>query len=387
MIHNFENIRGVHLEVTTKCNANCPMCGRNAFGVVRPGLQLTELTLEDCKRIFPSAFLSQLTNISICGVYGDPILANGLLEIIEYMCRSNPNLKIDVYTNGGVRSASWWKRLARVIKSGKVVFGIDGLEDTNHIYRRGTVFALILKNVRTFIQAGGRAQWDFIVFKHNEHQVEQARELSANLGFESFQIKRTSRFYKVLYEQDPALEGMGEEFGKYPVYNFNGQKSGYIELPENPYYRNASLKTIEILIKEFGSLIRYFDKIPIDCQAKRTKGIFVSATGLVYPCCWFYQQANYGTIYNVTYPFELGEENILRDIGGIRQISAKEHSLKDIVEGEFFKRIEESWNLPGIAKGRPKVCARACGCRLDMHAEQHEKQFKDKTLNPRHQSH
>lgn len=387
MIYNFENIRGVHLEVTTKCNADCPMCGRNAFGVVRPGLQLTELTLEDYKRIFPSAFLRQLTNISICGVYGDPILANDLLEIIEYMRCSNPDLEIDVYTNGGVRSALWWKRLARILGSGKVIFGIDGLEDTNYIHRRGTVFTIILRNVKAFIRAGGRAQWDFIVFKHNEHQVEQARELSAKLGFEIFQIKRTSRFYKVLYEQDPALGGVGEEFGKYPLYDSKGQKYGYIELPKNPYYRNASLKKIEILIKEFGSLIRYFDKVPIDCQAKRTKGIFVSATGLVYPCCWFYQQANYGTIYNVTDLLELNEENILRSIGRVRQISAKEHSLKDIIEGEFFRRIEESWDLPALAKGRPKVCARHCGHGLDMHAEQHEKHIKNRTVDSRHQSH
>ncbi len=189
MICHFKDIKHVHFEVTTKCNANCPMCGRNAFGVVCPGLQLTELTLEDIKRVFSPTFLCQLTNISMCGSYGDPACAQELLEIIEYMHSNNPNLEIDVYTNGGVCSTSWWKRLARVIGSGKVVFGIDGIEDTNRIYRRGTVFSVILRNARTFIQAGGRAQWDFIVFKHNEHQVEQARELSKKLGFEIFQIK------------------------------------------------------------------------------------------------------------------------------------------------------------------------------------------------------
>ncbi len=373
MIYNFENIRGVHLEVTTKCNANCPMCSRSAFGVVRPGLQLTELTLEDCKNIFSPAFLGQLTKISMCGVYGDPALARDLLEIIEYIRCNNPNLEIDVYTNGGVRPASWWRELARVLGKGKVIFGIDGLEDTNHIHRRGTVFVVIIRNAKAFIQAGGRAEWDFIIFKHNEHQVEQARELSKNLGFETFQIKRTSRFYKVLYEQDPAFEGTGEAFGKYPVYNSDGRKSGYIELPENPYYRNDSLEIINGLTKEYGSLIKYFDEVPIDCKAEQTKGIFISATGLVYPCCWIYQQINYGAIYNVKDPLELNEANILGEVGGIYQISAKEHPLKDIVEGEFFKRIEASWDFLGLANGRPKACARACGRQLDMHKTQHEK--------------
>ena len=112
------------------------------------------------------------------------------------------------------------------------MFGIDGLEDTNHIYRQGTVFKQIIRNVKAFIQAGGRAQWDFIVFKHNEHQVEKAGELSKKLGFEIFSIKRSNRFYKVLYERDPALEYVGEEFGKYPIYDFNGRKVRYVELPK-----------------------------------------------------------------------------------------------------------------------------------------------------------
>lgn len=378
MIYHFEDIKGVHLEITTKCNSNCPMCSRNAFGVVCSELQLTELTIEDCKKIFSPAFLNQLKNISICGAYGDPALANDLLEIIEYMRHNNPDIRIDIYTNGGVRSTSWWKKLAQIIVNGKVIFGIDGLEDTNHIYRRGTVFALILKNVNAFIHAGGRAQWDFIVFKHNEHQVEQARELSIKLGFNAFQVKRTKRFCKMLYEEDSVYEGTGEKFGKYPVYDSNGQRTGYIEIPKNPKYRNDSQKILETLVKEFGSLNQYFDKVPIDCKVKRNQEVFVSATGLVYPCCWVYDQANRKTLFNATDPFELGVENILCEIGGVHQISAKEHSFKDIVEGEFFKRIEKSWNIHGLSRGRLKVCARACGHQMDMY----EKEFENKALIP-----
>ena len=381
-MYSFEDIRHVHLEVTTKCNASCPMCRRNAFGIVCPNLQLTELTLKDIEKIFSPTFLQQLTNISMCGSYGDPGCAQELLEIIGYIRSNNPNLEIDVYTNGGVRSISLWENLASVIGKGRVVFGIDGLEDTNHIYRRGTVFSVILRNARAFIRAGGRAQWDFIVFKHNEHQVEQARKLSKKLGFETFQIKRTSRFYKVLWEKDPALEYTGEKLGKYPIYDPKGQKIDYLELPENPYYCNDSRKILKDLIEEFGSLDKYFDKVPISCKTKRTRGIFISAAGLVYPCCWVYDQSNYGILYGVTDPLELGVENIIREIGGTRQISAKERSLKDIIEGDFFKRIEESWNLSSLAKGRLKVCARVCGSRLDMHAKEHEKQFDGKTLDP-----
>jgi len=55
-------------------------------------------------------------------------------------------------------------------------------------------------------------------------------------------------------------------------------------------------------------------KVPIDCKAKKYQSIFISATGLVFPCCWIYHQSNYGTFYNVTDPREFGIEKILHKI-------------------------------------------------------------------------
>lgn len=36
----YENIKGLHLELTTKCNAMCPMCNRNFRGRVRKKLPI-----------------------------------------------------------------------------------------------------------------------------------------------------------------------------------------------------------------------------------------------------------------------------------------------------------------------------------------------------------
>ena len=35
-----------------------------------------------------------------------------------------------------------------------------------------------MENVNAFISAGGTAYWKFLIFKHNEHQVEEAKKLS-----------------------------------------------------------------------------------------------------------------------------------------------------------------------------------------------------------------
>lgn len=81
---SYNRITGMHLELTTKCNALCPMCARNYKGKVRDKLPLVELSLENCKQIFCYDFIKQLDLISICGVFGDPINAVELIEIIDY---------------------------------------------------------------------------------------------------------------------------------------------------------------------------------------------------------------------------------------------------------------------------------------------------------------
>jgi hypothetical protein len=75
----------------------------------------------------------------------------------------------------------------------KAWFGIDGLEDTNHIYRRGVKWERLQNNFREYIKAGGDAGWQFIVFPWNMHQIEEARQRSLDEGFTAFSIVQTVR--------------------------------------------------------------------------------------------------------------------------------------------------------------------------------------------------
>ena len=43
---------------------------------------------------------------------------------------------LSMNTNAGAKSAEWWTELAGVIgRKGAVIFSVDGLKDTNHLYR------------------------------------------------------------------------------------------------------------------------------------------------------------------------------------------------------------------------------------------------------------
>ena len=60
-MYRYNEIKTVHLEITENCNASCPMCARNINGGEdNPHLKGNELSLDDCKTIFPPEFIFQL---------------------------------------------------------------------------------------------------------------------------------------------------------------------------------------------------------------------------------------------------------------------------------------------------------------------------------------
>ena len=88
----------------------------------------------------------------------------------------------EVQTNASLQTDKFWQSVAKIDKL-RMWFHLDGLKDTNHIYRRYTNWSKIERNAKTFLDAGGRGSWVFIVFRHNEHQVEEAERFAEDLGF------------------------------------------------------------------------------------------------------------------------------------------------------------------------------------------------------------
>ena len=146
----------IDIELTTRCNAACPMCFRNNHGD-RPNPMLVE-------KDFELDLLEQIDvpvkKLALCGNYGDPIMHKELPQIIEYWFK-NKSQNIVMMTNGGARSKQWWTDLGKLTKGKmRVTFGIDGLEDTNHLYRRNVRWDRLMQNTKAFIDAGGDARCD-----------------------------------------------------------------------------------------------------------------------------------------------------------------------------------------------------------------------------------
>jgi MoaA/NifB/PqqE/SkfB family radical SAM enzyme len=185
-------IKYLQVEATTKCNAWCPGCGRNNGGHgLSSKFQIEDLDYKRFNSILEEA--SNLEIVDFCGTYGDAIAAPHIVELTELAKKYSS--KIIVRTNGSLRNVQWWEQYADILKDidHEVWFCLDGLEDTHSIYRQATDFNTIIKNATAFIQRGGTAVWQFIPWKHNEHQIKDCIKLSQQLGFSRFEFIKNVR--------------------------------------------------------------------------------------------------------------------------------------------------------------------------------------------------
>jgi MoaA/NifB/PqqE/SkfB family radical SAM enzyme len=359
-----DNIDEYQIEITTLCNAACPQCPRNINGdEVNPHLPLVHLSKDIVDQAFPTELVQQLRQIFFCGSYGDPIAHPDFLEILRDFRRKSPTVWLYLHTNGGIRGKSWWAELAKIINGyGKIDFGIDGLSDTNHLYRKNVNFNKVIENAAAFIVAGGRAQWSFIVFKHNEHQVDEAEALSKELGFETFLPRNTGRFFN---------HNTIEEMNRWPVH-MRHSPNYYLEPPTNPRYKNKSMVRITKIKQEYPDIRDYFDRTEIHCDALLGKKVVITAEGLVLPCNFFTHNLYDKRFYDVdTLPgrnqlsFVNGKNQIrsLIEKHGFENLNIHHRSLKQIFDSEFWQEIIDSWDKD-LSHGRIFECAMTCGNKL-----------------------
>jgi len=322
-MYSYSDIQDIHLEISTRCNSACPSCPRNACGVnIIDDYPLHDMSLSEAKIIFQPNFLKQLKRIHINGNLGDFVTARDGVEIVEYFLDQNSNLDISISTNASARPDIWSKLGALGIT---VIFCLDGLNDLHRFYRQQTDWNMIIDNAKKFIKAGGNATWKMILFDHNQHQIEECRQLSQQLGFKNFLLVDHGRNAFPVFTQDKEFShdvGQHNQSKSWPIFFQNWQESR----------ENDKIDTI-------------VDFKKIDCQVQKSKSLYITATGEVYPCCWlgFYPKVMNHTG-NPGIKKILPEDNNAIKLGIEQSIS-------------WFNRVEQSWTN----KHQLYACNTNCG--------------------------
>jgi MoaA/NifB/PqqE/SkfB family radical SAM enzyme len=362
MTFSFDTIDEYQIELTTYCNAACPQCPRNInSGKLNPYLKLEHLPREIINAAFPAELCNRLRQIFFCGSYGDPIMHPDFLDILWDFRQKAPKLWLYMHTNGGAHDIEFWQEIAYILNGhGQVDFNIDGLEDTNHLYRRNTDFSKIIKNAKAFIDAGGRAVWNFIVFEHNQHQIEQAEQLSKELRFEKFLYRSTGRFlnHKTM-----------TTFDNWPVVDRHGNKIYSIKPTTSVEFTNRSINNLPALQEKYEDFTDYFKDVEIKCDSLTHKRVAINAHGLVLPCNMLNHNLHDARFYDDNV---MPCSNILSTVDKKNQVAEfikqhneqslniKSNSLEQIFKSTFWPALEKSWSCNSFPE-RIFECALTCG--------------------------
>ena len=126
---------------------------------------------------------------------GDAIYNPHLIDIVKYLkenSKSTEGQEIWLHTNGSGKTEEWWREYFSLLdpERDRVIFGVDGLKDTAHLYRKYHRFDDSITAMKIGAEYKMRLnEWQFIVFKHNEHQVDEARQMAKDIGIRFFIIK------------------------------------------------------------------------------------------------------------------------------------------------------------------------------------------------------
>lgn len=312
------------IEPSSYCNAHCPHCARfTEQGQVHPDLPLAHLTEQGLAGL-DAGLLPNLRRVTLEGDKGEPAMNPELLHIV----RRFTQCPVVIASNGGVRDPAWWAELATV-PGVTVNFSIDGLANSNHLYRIGVNWARLQANTAAFIAAGGRARWRCLVFQHNQHELMEIQQTAQAQGFDAveFRLPHLDRF---------------QGLASWPV-QVRGQRSHDLQPT------TLTQAQIQKFNKTFRPRPAGRPPLPVNnsrCVWAQQRKIYISFQGQVLPCCMMH----FETLND--YP---GRERFREFTGGFDRISLAHHTLEDILANVYGPHLEHS-----LATDLLPVCKKTC---------------------------
>lgn len=336
----FEQIERLNIEINSACNAACPGCARQVAGIYRNEVypKNQHMSLGTWTKLFYEVG-QQISSVVFCGNYGDAGATNHLPEMLQVAHAMNPNTYYVVVTNLGLNSPEYWKRLGNCIPKHclQIQCSIDGLEDTNHLYRRFVRWDKVIKNLEALSKTSAQLIWKFIEFDWNSHQIEQARQLADYYNFHDFIVTPNNQ---------PGSDNIFSEWRDKLGDDWNNPSS--LTPPPFPVPDWRTLDPEQARLDELA-LAPEFDTI--ECYTQQEKSVHIDWTGAVWPCCWYggaeyHSQPKLRAAQSMLYPDRWTNWNNLNH-----------HTLREILNNDFYShRLMDSLDT----KPSP-VCAASCG--------------------------
>jgi hypothetical protein len=261
-------VTGFHIEPTNICTLKCPGCARTQFiQKWSKHWKNHSLDINKVMNFLDIDLDSKLINF--CGNYGDPIYHPEFIEMVAAF--KNRGAHVSITTNGSYRNAVWWNALCDQLNEHDIVrFSIDGTPENFSQYRINADWSSIKLGIDICVQKQIPTEWKYIPFLYNEDCIQQAQNLSEDMGVSRFIVSTSDRF-------DQATEHL--------------------------------IPTDTLVGKRFESQQQFKKGIAagVDPECEQGKSYFITATGHFVPCCYIADHRFY-------YKTDFGKNNKLYDI-------------------------------------------------------------------------
>jgi radical SAM protein with 4Fe4S-binding SPASM domain len=203
----------ISFEPTTSCNLRCPECPSGLRAFSRP----TGMLRKDFFRETIDQLSKDLTYL-VFYFQGEPYLNPDFLNMVQYAASKK------IYTATSTNAHYLKDDVARrTVESGldRLIISIDGTtQDTYQQYRVGGRLDKVLEGARNVVKWKRELKsrtpfiiFQFLVVRHNEHQIEEVQRLAREIGVDQVRLK-TAQVYD--FENDPnQLIPTNNKFSRY----------------------------------------------------------------------------------------------------------------------------------------------------------------------------
>jgi MoaA/NifB/PqqE/SkfB family radical SAM enzyme len=327
-------VRSFNMEITNRCTLGCPRCARTDNDWVKANL--ADISLEVLEHTFPLSRKKSFEGlrVNLCGTYGDCIYHRRFHEVLAYLKKAGIGVSLE--TNGSHRKMDWWRRTCEILTDDDMItFSVDGLADTNHIYRVNARWKDIEQAMR-YCAKRVTVDWKFIVFRHNEHQLDEARLLAEDIGIRRLGFKKSGRF--------------GEDD---PMTPLNNDYVGVVT-------RNR--REIDKVLRRDAGAQDLDRNVKIAPKCRFGKDLSISAHGYFYPCSTAEPGGPSGWFHDNLEHFDL-----------------RRHSIEEVFASDKWRELEASWKRASTA---PLACRQYCGVHKDYLKEYDETSRPDRPNKP-----
>lgn len=185
-------IKVIDFELSSICNAVCPVCGRRDENGHLTNFVQSYWTLKEVKRVLDVEIIKNLEMFSICGNYGDAMANIDIVKIVKWIRSINNECVIYLRTNGSIGSKKQYEELSKL--KVVIVFGIDGIGEKNRLHRSNTNWKKINENLLAFtnISESWQTEIQFLLWNETIDQLIPLIDYLENINFNCLYLREPS---------------------------------------------------------------------------------------------------------------------------------------------------------------------------------------------------